>query len=115
MTRAEQETVIRWDEAEQVVHVWSASPRTWRRCARLGLTLTRETTTAGQVTGRFYRLDLGAFRWGVKSRRAGGSTTGLQKARLARGNPVLSKDSASRTMGGGLQDPPAPPSGPRAA
>jgi len=30
LTRAEQETTIRWDEAEQTVHVWSNSPRTWR-------------------------------------------------------------------------------------
>jgi hypothetical protein len=37
LTRAEQETVIRWDEDERVVHVYSASPKTWRRMARLGI------------------------------------------------------------------------------
>jgi hypothetical protein len=114
MTRAEQETILRWDEAEQVVHVWSASPRTWRRCARLGLTLVRETMTKGEVTGRFYRLDLGAFRWGTKGRRAG-NPGALRNARLARGNPLPARDSATDSAGGGLQHPPTPPSGPKAA
>ena len=45
LTRAEQETVIRWDEAEPEVRIWSASPKTWRRMARLGVAPYRETTT----------------------------------------------------------------------
>jgi hypothetical protein len=45
LTRAEQETVIRWDEADQEVRIWSASPKTWQRMARLGVAPCRETTT----------------------------------------------------------------------
>jgi hypothetical protein len=51
LTRAEQETVIRWDEAEQEVRIWSASPKTWRRIARLGVAPYRETTTGGEPSG----------------------------------------------------------------
>ena len=35
-TRAEQETVVRWDEDEKVVHVWSASPVIWRKAGPAG-------------------------------------------------------------------------------
>ena len=64
--RAEQETVIRWDEAEKVVHIWSASPVTWRRMARLALSHHKETTMEGNLSGRFYRVPLARFRWGLK-------------------------------------------------
>ena len=56
LTRAEQETVIRWDEEEQVVHIWSASPRTWRRCERLGIEVRQETRArTREVSELFYR------------------------------------------------------------
>ena len=73
LTRAEQETVIRWDEAEQEVRIWSASPKTWRRMARLGLAPYRETTTGGIPSGRFYRVPPGQFRWGTKRKAAAGA------------------------------------------
>ena len=67
LTRAEQETVIRWDEEEQVVHIWSASPKTWRKMARLGVVPSRETTRHDQPSGRFYQVPAGEFRWRLKS------------------------------------------------
>jgi hypothetical protein len=70
-TRSEQETVIRWDEEEKVVHVWSASPVTWRKMARLGIQPTKETTTRGEPSGKFYTVPLEGFRWRLKSTRAG--------------------------------------------
>ena len=73
LTRAEQETVIRWDEDEQEVRIWSASPKTWRRMARLGLAPHRETTTGGTPSGRFYRVPAGQFRWGTKRKVAAGA------------------------------------------
>ena len=73
LTRAEQETVIRWDEDEQEVRVWSASPRTWRRMARLGVAAHRETTMSGKPSGRFYRVPAGLFRWGTKRKPGGGA------------------------------------------
>jgi hypothetical protein len=61
-TRAEQETTIRWDREGEEVHVWSASPVTWRRLARLGIRPIRETP----VSGRGYRIPVSRFRWGLK-------------------------------------------------
>lgn len=66
-SRAEQETVTRWDEEEKVVHTWSASAVTWRKVARLGLKPTRETTTKSEPSGKFYILPFERFRWGLKS------------------------------------------------
>ena len=84
-TRAEQETVLRWDEDAQVVSVWSSSPKTWRRCERLGLRPVRETTAEGQASGKFYRLPVREFRWGRKAKRAGGgNVAALAKARAMR-------------------------------
>ena len=45
--------MFRWDEEDKLVHVWTASPVTWRKLARLGIDAHRETTRGGQVTGRF--------------------------------------------------------------
>ncbi len=84
LTRAEQETILRWDEDEKVVHVYSASPVTWRKMARLGIRPTRETTTQGQPSGKFYLLPLEQFSWRLK-RKGGGSTAGLEAMRRARG------------------------------
>lgn len=67
LTRAEQETVIRWDEEEKVVHIWSASPVTWRKVARLGLKPVKETTRGGEPSGKLYRVPFASFRWGIKS------------------------------------------------
>jgi hypothetical protein len=36
MTRAEQETIVRWDQEERVVHLYTANPAQARRWARLG-------------------------------------------------------------------------------
>jgi hypothetical protein len=36
MTRAEQETVIRWDREEQAVHIWTADRAVMRKLDRLG-------------------------------------------------------------------------------
>ena len=69
LTRAEQETVIRWNEEDKLVHIWSASPVTWRKLARLGIRPSRETTMAGQPSGKFYTVPWSRFRWGLKSER----------------------------------------------
>lgn len=88
-TRAEQETILRWDREADAVSVWSASPITWRRMARLGIPPIRETRAAGQVSGRFYQIPVSRFRWGLKragvARPAGGPP---QRARLAVGTPA---------------------------
>lgn len=95
LTRAEQETVIRWDEGEKVVHVYSASPVTWRRLARLGLTPIRETRHEGEVTGRFYTLPLARFRWGLKATGRPGNPAALAAAREARRRLSNDRDSGA--------------------
>jgi hypothetical protein len=66
-SRAEQETVIRWDRADDQVHVWSADPVTWRKLARLGIAPVRETHfPGGVVSGRFYTVPVNRFAWGLK-------------------------------------------------
>jgi hypothetical protein len=85
-TRAEQETVARWDDEEKVVHLWSASPVTWRKLARLGIEPTRETTRDGELTGRFYRLPLARFLWGLK-RASSGTRRNLATGAVAARDP----------------------------
>ena len=85
-TRAEQETVLRWDEDEKVVHIWSASPVSRRKLARLGIEPHRETRRAGEIVGRFYRVPLTRFRWGLKSARSG-RVGNLAMGRLSSGDP----------------------------
>jgi hypothetical protein len=66
-SRAEQETVVRWDRQDDHVHVWSADPVTWRKLERLGIPVVRETrSTGGAVSGRFYRIPRSRFAWGLK-------------------------------------------------
>lgn len=65
-TLAEQETVIRWDREDPVVHLWSASPITWRKLAKLGVAPIRETRVGGVPSGKFYTIPLSEFRWRLK-------------------------------------------------
>ena len=109
LTRSERETLIRWDEAEQVVSVFSASPKVWRRLARLGLEPHKETTRGGKPSGRFYRLPLARFRWGLrqKARNPGGrGTAALQAYREARrqGLKAQSQEADGPHGGGNLRE-----------
>jgi hypothetical protein len=85
-TRTEQETVIRWDEDDQEICVYSASPKTWRKCARLGLLPVTETRLrSGETSGKAYRVPVGQFRWGLKRKGSSrGNAGALEKARAAR-------------------------------
>ena len=77
--------MIWWDEDEKVVHVYSASPVTWRKMARLGLQPVRDVSTQGQPSGKFWHLSFSLFRWGLKGRyRGGGNPEALARAREAR-------------------------------
>ena len=82
-TRAEQETVVRWDREDDQVHVWSASPMTWRRLDRLGIAVLRETACQGRVSSRSYQIPVRRFRWGLK--RVGAR---VSRRRLAVGSPA---------------------------
>ena len=96
MTKSERETIIRWDEAEHVVSVYSASAITWRKLERLGLPIDQETRAAktGEITGRFYHLPLTDFRWGKKRPRSPAQMAAAQKAgvRLQNAKKLLHSD-----------------------
>ena len=97
-SRAEQETVIRWDREEPMASIWSANPAVWRKLARLGIAPHRETRYGGEVSGRFYRVPLVLFRWGLK-RRSGhqtGEPPALARARVARSARSLQDHAATR-------------------
>jgi hypothetical protein len=68
MTRAEQESILRWDEHEKIVFIWTASPVTYRKLEKAGLVPTEETHAkrTGELTGRFYRVPLAGFGWRIK-------------------------------------------------
>ena len=88
LTRSEQETKIRWDEEAQVVHIWSASPVTWRKLERLGIRPLRETSVEGKPSGKSYALPLAQFRWRLKGKgKAQGNPDALRRAREARKQP----------------------------
>jgi hypothetical protein len=66
-TKAEQETIIRWDEEERLVHVYSASPVIWRRLEREGFAVREETFHKGELRGRFYEpFPLSELTWRKK-------------------------------------------------
>jgi hypothetical protein len=69
--RNDQQTVVTWDDDEQVVRVWSSSPKSWRLLEKLGLRPHRETRLPNgrpAPVGKFYKLPLARFRWGLKKR-----------------------------------------------
>jgi hypothetical protein len=83
MTRAEQETVIRWDREDRVVHIWSADPTVWRKLDRLGVAVREETRAqrTGEITGRFYvPMPVARFRWGVNRERTAAQVAAAQQA-----------------------------------
>jgi hypothetical protein len=85
LTRAEQETVITWNDDAKEVAIWSASPVTWRKLDRLGIHPVRETLLQGKPAGKFYRLPFGLFRWGRRGKdRVGGNPDALRRAREAK-------------------------------
>lgn len=91
LARAEQETILRWDEDKKAVSVYSASPVTWRKLARLGIQPAKETTLrTGEPSGKFYRIPLAQFRWGLKRVGGKGNPEALAQARRHRGTPRAS-------------------------
>ncbi len=63
LMKAERETVLRWDEEDRVVSLYSASPAVWRKAARLGLKPVKETALEGEPSGKFYRFPLAELSW----------------------------------------------------
>ncbi|MBI2218784.1 MAG: hypothetical protein HYU51_15980 [Candidatus Rokubacteria bacterium] len=82
--------MIRWDEDEQTVHLWSASPVVWRKMGRLGIVPVKETKlSTGEPSGKFYRVPLSEFRWGLKRRGTSrGNPAALARARASGPKPV---------------------------
>ena len=100
LSRYEQETSIRWsrDPSDPYVYMFSASSVTWRKAERLGLAPTRTKKSYGTETGRWYRVPIARFAWGLKRKGGAGNPEALQKARVAR-NGVLSQRGNSTQPG----------------
>lgn len=94
-TRSEQETIFRWDDDEKIVHIFSASPVTWRKLARLGIRPQRETTRSGAPSGKFYRVALAELSWGRKRRMAPGHGFGSRTPRISGPAVVFEPQNAS--------------------
>jgi hypothetical protein len=81
-TRAEQETIIQWDEDEQLVRICSSSRKVWRRLEREGFAIREELHDARswKVTGRVYEPIAAAdFRWGKKRKRSAAQLAAARK------------------------------------
>jgi hypothetical protein len=59
--KAEKETILRWDSAEKVVHVYSCHQRVWRRAERKGYQPVRQHIIKGREVARQYRIPLTHF------------------------------------------------------
>lgn len=68
LSRAERETVIRWDMEEREVSVYSCLPGAWKRCERAGWTLAESVKDSdGREIAREYRGPLSLFGWRATS------------------------------------------------
>lgn len=77
-TLAEHETIIRWDDADQVVEIYSSSPQWWPKLAKLGFRVREETTWRGEPAGRSYEpVPVSEFRF--------------RRRRLSQDHPPLSR------------------------
>ena len=61
-TRLEQETVVRWDQEERRVHLYTAYEPEMRKWVRLGYAVEVERTRAGTPSGWRATAPLGAVR-----------------------------------------------------
>jgi hypothetical protein len=86
VTKAEQETTIRWAADEEVVSLWTAQAPMRRKLERAGYRPTKVSTIAGEPVGWFFKIPLAEFRWRVGGKRR--SMTDAQRqaagARLSR-------------------------------
>ncbi len=100
MIKAEQETIIRWDQAERVLNLYTAYSSQARRWERLGYVVeVSDRSAAGEPRGWRARAPLNALRWRrledgkVVSRRRGRSI-GFARRKLARVEDPLHLGSA---------------------
>jgi hypothetical protein len=68
LTKAERETIIRWDEEDRTVIVYTASPPVMRKLERAGQVAWRESRRQdGTLYGKEYKVDPALFRWRVRT------------------------------------------------
>ena len=91
MTKAEMETVIRWDREELLVHIWTADKTVMRKLDRLGVPVKEEiyAQRTGEVTGRFYQpIPLARFRFGLKRERTAAQAAAARKGAFSARTPA---------------------------
>jgi len=68
LTKAEKETIIRWDEEDRTVIVYTASQSVMRKLERAGQVAWRESRRDdGYLYGKKYKLDPKCFRWRIRT------------------------------------------------
>ena len=110
MTKAEQETILRWAADEDAVSVFTAHPPTRRKLEKAGYRPVKTSTQYGEAVGWFYRIPLAELRWRVGAKKRTGrpmseaARTGLARARVARDSLRTDKNG----HGQGLDTTPTP-------
>ena len=84
MTRAEQETILRWAADEDVVSIFTAHPPTKRKLERAGYQPHKVSTQGGVEVGWFYRVPISELRWRVGAKKRKASAAQLQNLRGGR-------------------------------
>lgn len=97
ITRAERETIIRWDEEARTVVVWSCSAPVLRKLLRLGFTPAQQSWARdGRLHGMEFRLPQEQFRWGLKRRAPANRPVKLSASPV---DAILSTEHAANVRG----------------
>src|SRR2546427_7831641 len=68
MTKAEQETILRWSADDEIVSIFTAHPPAKRKLERAGYRPTKISTVGAEV-GWFYRVPVSELRWRVGAKK----------------------------------------------
>lgn len=82
MTKAEQESIFRWDSEEEVVHVYTCHPPVRRKLVKAGYSSIKSCKQRGKETSWSFRVPLDQFRWRIGRRK---QTGGRQFAAIIAG------------------------------
>jgi len=84
VTKAEQETIIRYAADAAVASIFTAHPPTKRKLERGGYRPVRVSTMQGTETGWFYRIPITELRWRVGARQKRQLTEAQRQVAVAR-------------------------------
>ncbi len=98
VSRAEQETILRWDEEERLLHVWTATPRVARMLEQKGYRMTRTRPGWGmQATVSLKAIELKPLAEDGFTPKKRGSGPGRPFARQAHATNAVPDDTTPET------------------